>query len=109
MEVAGAVETPEQSAEVAKAGANVVIVGICGEDRMDFRGGVTRRKGLTIKVSRRMKHVYGRTIPLVNRSMVDLTSIVTHTYPLEKGDEAFRVAADYEVEAGKVMLLNGKQ
>jgi L-iditol 2-dehydrogenase len=109
LEAAGAIETAEQSAEVAKAGANVVIVGICGADRMDFRAGVTRRKGLTIKVSRRMKHVYNRTIPLVDRHMVDLTSIMTHNYPLEKGDEAFRAAADYEVEAGKVILLNGKQ
>jgi L-iditol 2-dehydrogenase len=109
LEAAGAVESPEQAAEMAKAGANVVIVGICGEDRMDFRAGVTRRKGLTIKVSRRMKHVYNRTIPLVNRNMVDLNTIMTHTYPLEKGADAFRAAADYEVEAGKVILLNGEQ
>jgi L-iditol 2-dehydrogenase len=106
-EVAGAVETSEQAAEVSKAGGTVVVTGICGEDRMDFKAGVTRRKGITIKVCRRMKHVYGRTIPLVHRHMVNIDQFVTHTFPLEQGDEAFRVAADYLDEAGKVVLVNG--
>jgi L-iditol 2-dehydrogenase len=105
-EVAGAVETSEQAAEVCKPGGTVIVTGICGEDRMDFRAGVTRRKGLTIKVCRRMKHVYGRTIPLVHRQMVNIDQHVTHTFPLEQGAEAFRIAADYEDEAGKVVLTN---
>ncbi len=105
-EVAGQVETSEQAAEVCKPGGTVVVVGICGEDRMDFRAGVTRRKGLTIKVSRRMKYVYGRTIPLAHRQMVDIDSFVTHTFALEQGAEAFRITADYQDEVGKVVLVN---
>ena len=105
-EVAGAVETAEQAAEVVKPGGTVVVVGICGEDRMDFRAGITRRKGVTIKVSRRMKHVYERTIPLVHRKMVDIDWLVTHTFPLEQGADAFRILADYDDEVGKVVLTN---
>jgi L-iditol 2-dehydrogenase len=105
-EVAGAVETAEQAAEVSKPGGTAVIVGICGEDRMDFRAGVTRRRGLTIKVARRMKHVYHRTIPLAHRNMVDIDTFVTHRFPLEQGDDALRIAADYEDAVGKVVITN---
>ena len=105
-EVAGAVETSEQAAEVCKGGGTVVVTGICGEDRMDFRAGITRRKGLTIKVCRRMKHVYGRTIPLVHRKMVNIDALVTHTFPLAQGGEAFRILDTYEDEVGKVVLIN---
>jgi L-iditol 2-dehydrogenase len=106
IEVAGVVETAEQAAEVCKPGGTVVIVGICGEDRMDFRAGITRRRGLTIKVARRMKHVYHRTIALARRHMVDIDTLVTHTLPLEQGAEAFRILADYQDDVGKVVLVN---
>ncbi len=84
----------------------MVVVGICGEDRTEFRGGVTRRKGLTIKISRRMKHVYSRTIPLVDRRMVDIDAIVTHSFALEQAPEAFRILADYLDNVGKVVITN---
>lgn len=105
-EVAGAVETAEQAAEMAKPGGTVVVVGICGEDHMDFQAGITRRRGLTIKVARRMKHVYGRTIPLAHRHMVDIDTMVTHTFPLERGGEAFSILDTYQDAVGKVVLIN---
>jgi len=44
---------------------------------MPFRSTPTRKKALTIKVSRRMGHVYRRTLVLVGRRMVDVNSLVT--------------------------------
>jgi len=41
-----------------------------------------------------MKEMYPRTIRLVDEGLVDVASIVTHTFPLEKADEAFRAASD---------------
>lgn len=105
-EVAGDITTPDQASRVCKPGGMVVIVGICAEDSMPFQAGPSRRKGLTIKVARRMKHVYERTIPLAARHMVDLDSFLTHSVPWERGDEAFAMLADYQDEAGKVVLLN---
>lgn len=105
-EVAGALETPEQAAEVSKACGTVVVVGICFEDRMPFRSTPTRRKGLTIKVSRRMPHVYPRIMALSSRHMVDHDILITHTFPLEQGAEAFRILDRYEDGAGKVVILN---
>ena len=105
-EVAGAAETPEQAAEVSKGCGTVVVVGICADDRMPFRATPTRRKGLTIKVSRRMKHIYPRLIALSERRTVNPGALVTHTFPLEMGHEAFRILDRYEDDAGKVVIVN---
>lgn len=42
-----------------------------------------------------MKLTYPRAIALVRRNMVDLRSLVTHRFPLERGAEAFQLVADY--------------
>jgi L-iditol 2-dehydrogenase len=103
-EVAGAVETPELAAEVAKACGRVIVVGICSEDRMPFRSTPARKKGLTIKVSRRMGHVYARTLALVRRGMVDVSGLVTHVFPLERGPEGFALLDGYRGDVGKVVI-----
>jgi len=53
---------------------------------------VARRKGLTIKLVRRMKHTYPRAIELVSKGLVDVRSLVTHRFSLENAAEAFAVA-----------------
>lgn len=103
-EVAGALETPEQAAEVTTGCGTVVVVGICSADQIALRATPSRRKGLTIKVSRRMKHIYTRTIALSARRMVDIDSVVTHTFPLERGADAFRLLDAYADNVGKVVI-----
>ena len=56
---------------------------------------VVRRKGLTIKMVRRMKHTYPRAIRMVQAGLVDVESLITHTYPLERIGEAFETVAAY--------------
>ena len=80
--------------EVARPGGRVILVGIPGSDTTTFPASVARRKGLTLKLSRRMKDAYPRTIRLVDQGLVDVASIVTHTFPLEEAGEAFRAASD---------------
>ena len=43
-----------------------------------------------------MKHTYPRAIHLAESGQVDLRSPVTHRFPLERGPEAFSVAARRE-------------
>jgi L-iditol 2-dehydrogenase len=63
-----------------------------------------RRKGLTLLMCRRMKHVYQRTIPLVASGQIDLKSLVTHRFPLAQAAEAFRLNAKYEDNVIKTMI-----
>jgi len=91
-EAAGENEAVETAMAAAKPGARVVLIGIPAEDRTAFTASTARRKGLTIKLSRRMKRVYPRAIRLVESGMVDVRSLVTHRFPLEEFDQAFSTA-----------------
>jgi L-iditol 2-dehydrogenase len=91
-EVAGENEAVETAIAAAKPGARVVLIGIPADDRTAFPASLARHKGLTIKLSRRMKRVYPRAIRLVESGMVDVRPLVTHRFPLEEFDKAFSAA-----------------
>jgi L-iditol 2-dehydrogenase len=92
-EVAGDPDAVNMSFAAAVPAGKVILVGIPEDDHTSFQASVARRKGLTIKMVRRMKHTYPRAIELVSKGLVDVRSIVTHRFPLEKTAEAFAVAA----------------
>ncbi|MDM8084017.1 zinc-binding dehydrogenase [Cellulomonas cellasea] len=94
IEAAGTDEAVDLAMHAARPGARVVLAGIPSEDSTTFPASVARRKGLTILMSRRMKEMYPRTIALVERGLVDVASLVSHTYALADAAEAFRVADD---------------
>lgn len=95
-EAAGAPETPEQAAAVVRIGGKVVVGGIPSDDTMTMTASTVRRKGLTIKLVRRMKHVYPRAIVMVQKGLVDVKPLVTHLFPLERIAEAFDLVVDYD-------------
>jgi L-iditol 2-dehydrogenase len=63
-----------------------------------------RRKGLTLLVSRRMKHTYHRAIRLVASGLVDVNSLVSHRFPLKRVKEAFALNAAYKDNVIKVII-----
>jgi L-iditol 2-dehydrogenase len=83
----------EAAIDSARPGATIVLVGIPDDDRTTFRASSARRKGLTLRLSRRMKHTYRRAISLVLNERVDVRAVVSHTFPLEESKQAFAVAA----------------
>ena len=95
-EAAGENEAVETAIDTAAPGGRVVFVGIPSEDRTSFQASTARRKGLTIKLSRRMKLTYPQAIELVEKGLVDLKSIVTHEFKLEEYDAAFQIAQKRE-------------
>jgi L-iditol 2-dehydrogenase len=104
IEVAGTIPGQEEAALMAKRGGTLVLVGIPAEDQLTMTHHVVRRKGLTIKVARRMKLTYPRAIALVARRMVNLRSLVTHRFSLEEADRAFRLVASYKEGIVKAAL-----
>lgn len=91
-EAAGENEAVEAAIASARPGSRVVLAGIPADDRTTFTASMARRKGLTIKLVRRMKHTYPRAIRLVESGAVDVRSLVTHRFPLQESKEAFAVA-----------------
>jgi L-iditol 2-dehydrogenase len=91
-EAAGVQEAVDDAVAAVRPGGQVILAGIPEDDRTSFSASVARRKGLTIKLVRRMKHTYPRAIKLVSRGLVDVRSLVTHRFPLEEAREAFAVA-----------------
>ena len=89
IECAGAPETPEQAMRLVRPGGTVVLVGIPADDHTAFPASQARRKGVTIKLARRMKHVYPRAIALAQAGLVDLPRLVTHRLPLAQTPLAF--------------------
>jgi L-iditol 2-dehydrogenase len=92
-EAAGVDDSVETSVRLAGPGGTVVLVGIPSEDKTQFTASAARRKGLTIKVSRRMNRIYPRAIRLAESGQVDLRSVVTASLPLAEFDRAFRMAS----------------
>ena len=103
-EAAGAPETPGEAAAVTCPGGKVLLVGIPSDDTTTFTSSIIRRKGLTIKLVRRMKHTYPRSIHLVQRGMVDVKPLATHLLPLERIVEAFEMVAAYDDGVLRAMI-----
>jgi L-iditol 2-dehydrogenase len=91
-EVAGEQEAIDVSFAAVVPAGQVVLVGIPADDRTSFQASVARRKGLTIKMVRRMKNTYPRSIRLVESGEIDVHSLVTQRFALDRIAEAFAVA-----------------
>jgi len=101
-EAAGENAAVEMAVLATRPGGKVILVGIPPDDRTSFTASIARHKGLTLKLVHRMKHTYPRAIRLVESGKVNVRSLVTHTFPLERATEAFAVAA--RREGLKVMI-----
>jgi L-iditol 2-dehydrogenase len=91
-EASGTQDAVDTTFAAVSIGGKVVLAGIPDNDKTSFTASAARRKGLTIKLVRRMKHTYPRAIDLVSKGLVDVRSLVTHRFPLEQAAEAFQVA-----------------
>jgi len=102
-EAAGAQEAVDMAVAAVASGGKVVLAGIPDDDKTSFCASVARRKGLTIKLVRRMKHTYPRAIELVSKGLIDVRSLVTHRFQLAQASEAFHMA---ERREGLKIIIN---
>lgn len=96
-EAAGKRETFLQSTEVARIGGRAVIYGIPEDDRIEFNAHSIRRKELNIINVRRSAHTTELAIELIRkRKDLPFSSLVTHSFPIEKTEEALNTVAEYK-------------
>lgn len=103
-EAAWADQSISQAADMARLGGRVVLVGIPSEDNLVMKHSTARRKGLTIKMSRRMKHTYPRSIHLATTQGLNLDEIISHRFPLSDAPKAFALNAAYQDNVVKVVI-----
>lgn len=104
IEAAWADHSVAEAAETARLGGRLVLVGIPGDDRLAMPHSTARRKGLTIRLCRRMKHIHARAIELVRSGRVDVSSLVSHRFALARAAEAFALNAAYPEGVVKVVI-----
>ena len=78
--------------QAVRRGGRVVQVGIPSGGRTSFKASLSRTKGVTLLVARRSRENYDESIRLAAGGKVDVESIVSHRFPLEKAAEAFEMA-----------------
>jgi L-iditol 2-dehydrogenase len=83
----------EHAAKACRIGGRVVIVGIPEGNQYTLSAAEARRKGLTIKFSRRMPEVYPRAIALAQSGRVKLRPLASHHFDLARAGEAFALQA----------------
>jgi L-iditol 2-dehydrogenase len=94
-DAAGDAAAVETAVEIVRPGGQVVLVGIPSDDRTTFRASVARRKGLTIRVSRRSTgSSFRRAVELIDRRWLDLDSLVTLRVPLSEAVRGFAALVD---------------
>lgn len=86
----------EDAFKAVRVGGKAVLCGIPADNRISFDAATARRKGLTIRMVRRMRHTYPEAIGLAVEKEVDLPSLVSRVFPMAQSEEAFRVAARRE-------------
>jgi L-iditol 2-dehydrogenase len=92
IEIAGNDAAVDTAIRICRAGARVVLAGIPDGHRTSFAASPARRKGLTLVMSRRMKDVYPRTIPLASSGRVDLSRLISAQFELADVADAFTAA-----------------
>lgn len=91
--------------KASRIGARIVLVGIPdGDAYSPITAAEARRRGLSIKFSRRMGDVYPRAIELVKNQQVDVDALVSHQFDLEGTPEAFQIQADEQDDFIKAIV-----
>lgn len=91
-EAAGEQAAVDAAFTAVRPGGCVVLAGIPADNQTSFSASVARRKGLTIKMVRRMKLTYPPAIQLVENGKVDVRRLVSHQFPLAEAQNAFALA-----------------
>jgi L-iditol 2-dehydrogenase len=104
IEAAWSDHSVQMAADMARYGGRVVLVGIPGDDTIKLKHSVARRKGLSIIMSRRMKHTYPRAIRLATSGRIELDDLVSHHMPLDETPKAFEMNHAYEEGVHKIAI-----
>ena len=103
-ECCGQQEAIDQAVEILKPGGTLLIVGIPEIDRISFDISKVRRKEISIQNVRRQNNCIQPVIDLIASGKWSPNFMVTHSFPFEKTEEAFKTVANYEDRVIKALI-----
>lgn len=105
---AGTIQAFSQALSAVRRGGKVSVVGVYATVYDNFPFGQIFDKGLSIFTGQApvQKHI-DHLMQLVNEGAIVADDIITHTLPLEKGPDAYRMFNDKEDNCVKVVLKPG--
>ena len=103
-ECCGKQEALNQAIEILKPGGVLFIVGIPEIDRISFDISKMRRKEIIVQNVRRQNNSVQPVIDLIVSGKLSPEFMVTHRFPAEKTDEAFKIVANYQDNVIKAMI-----
>jgi len=93
-ECAGMPDAIWQTVQVVRPKGRVVVAGIPEEDRYCFGGSLSRRREVNIQFVRRSRNTGERSVEMVERKLVDVSSYGSHCFPFDEAEKAFKLAMD---------------
>lgn len=93
IEASGASGALTSSLDIARNGARLALVGFNLGQSITVEFGKIQAKGLHVRGIVGSPYVWERAISFLERTGIDLTAVVTHTFDLSEGVEAFRISA----------------
>ncbi len=93
-----------QTTRFVKRGGKVIFIGLASEDYIGININEVSSKELDLLGIFRYANVYKKAIDLVARGRIDLKSLVTHHFPLDKTQEALEFADKNKDKCIKVVV-----
>lgn len=106
-ETAGSVQTAQLTVDLARRGGRVVLVGLPSMTHFDFGVLKILDKELDVLGVFRYANMYRGCVDLLNNRRVNLKTLITHRFPLEKTQDALLFAHEHKAESIKVMVTLG--
>ncbi len=106
-ECAGMPNAVLQTTELLAPRGRIVIVGIPEKDEYCFNATLSRRKEANIQFVRRSKNAAERSVEMVERGLIDVASMATHSFPFDKAEDAINLAmekTDGVIRAWQLMM-----
>ncbi len=105
MEAVGGYESMSTAFEILRPGGVLATVGVQAYKSFPFAPPDIYDKNVILKAGRcSVRHYLDRLIPLVQQQKVSLEDVITHTFSLDEGVEAYRVFDEEKDSALKVLL-----
>jgi len=87
-------DTPGLACKVVRPAGRCVLTGISGAIEDPFPVNVARHKELTLHWCRRFRFDFPRAIAVAASGQADLKALATHSFPLERSQEAFALVSN---------------